>query len=38
VTTESAEKKALHPPTTVCGGLKGRTAAATGVAVENRTA
>src|SRR5918993_157950 len=37
VTTEWAEK-VPHPPATVCGGLKGRTAAATGVAVENRTA
>src|SRR5215207_5994598 len=37
VTTESAEK-VTHPPTTVCGGSKGRTAAPTGVAVENRTA
>src|SRR5215207_4016012 len=40
VTTESAKsaKSTLHPPTTVCGGLKGRTAAPTGVTVENRTA
>src|SRR5215207_4594855 len=39
VTTESAKlKPPLHPPTTVCGGLNGRTAAPTGVAVENRTA
>src|SRR5215207_6549490 len=39
VTTESAAiELVLHPPATVCGGLKGRTAAPTGVAVEKRTA